>query len=276
MKCVASSSRKRDPARRSEAESMSRAPVSMSHLPAMNVTGTSIFDSDTRWCSETPRASLAYHEGCVVQNSCISVRSSAGSAVRVDQPRHAEHVRRRVGPRDPPRQRCQRTPGHPGRTSEADHQLLRDHRRQAQGSQHRGERVARDAGHGEDALDSLGVAAGQLERDRDSGRPGGDDRRFDAGVVHDGEGVLDEGVEVDPVVGRPLGAADATVVPRHDVHAAVGSQQRRPRMRIGAQAVRQEDRRTFGVVGPGPEAGAVGALDVVVADEGGRGWLHKR
>jgi hypothetical protein len=60
---------------------MSRAPVSMSHLPAMNVTGTSIFDSDTRRCSETPRASLAYHEGCVVQNSCISVRSSAGSAV---------------------------------------------------------------------------------------------------------------------------------------------------------------------------------------------------
>jgi hypothetical protein len=120
------------------------------------------------------------------------------------------------------------------------------------------------------------VTARQLERDRHTCRPGGDDRRFDAGVVHDGEGVLDEGVEVDPVVGRPLRAADATVVPGHDVHTAVRPQQRRPRVRVGAKAVRQEDRRAVGVIRPGPEARAVSALDVVVADEGGRRWLHKR
>ena len=86
------------------------------------------------------------------------------------------------------------------------------------------------------------------------------------GVVHHRDGVLGEGVDADVLgVGRALGAAGAAVVPGDDVDAALGVEQRRPAVGVGAQPVAQQHGRSADVVGPRLEPGAVAAGHLVEA-----------
>jgi len=112
---------------------------------------------------------------------------------------------------------------HRNRTGEADHELFREERWDLDRCQHRGEGVAWHARDREDAGHPLWIAPRQLERDRDSRRPAQDDRGLDAGMVHYRDGVLDERVEVDAAVDGFGRSTDASVVPRDDMHPAVGA-----------------------------------------------------
>ena len=96
------------------------------------------------------------------------------------------------------------------------------------------------------------------------------------GVVHHRDRVLGEGVDADVLeVAGPLRATDAAVVPGDHPDAARRVEQGRPGVRVGTQAVAQQDRGPLDVVGPGLQDGAVAAGHGVVAQGetvvGGRG-----
>jgi hypothetical protein len=110
------------------------------------------------------------------------------------------------------------------------------------------------------------VLHGHLEGAVHADRPADRGAALDAGVVEHGDCILDERVDANPGhVTRSVRPADTSVVPGHDVHAAVGFEQRGPRMWIGPEPVAKQDGRPVSVVRPGLQLGAVSAAHVVVA-----------
>jgi hypothetical protein len=107
------------------------------------------------------------------------------------------------------------------------------------------------------------VQRGQLELGVHADRPAGHRAPLDPGAVEHGQCVVDEVVHGDPIpVTRSVGAADAAMVPGEDANVTAVREECRPGVGVGPEPVAEQHHRSFGVVGPGVQPGAVRAGDV--------------
>jgi hypothetical protein len=104
------------------------------------------------------------------------------------------------------------------------------------GGEHGRERVARDAGHGQDRGDTLRLAQRQLEGGVHAHRPADDGGSVEAEVVHHRQRVRAERVDPHPVVVVRAGRVGAGAGARH---AAIVSHGVRPRGRSVRQGGRE-------------------------------------
>ena len=239
----------------------------MSYRPATKTAGTLIRLRRTRSWRAAARARCMYHCTGVVRNSRAARSTTDGLGVRHHEAAVPEQGGRARPDRQPGGHRGDRPAGAGERGRHPDAQRPTRPAGDLQRSAHRGERAAGHARDREQAGHPLGVLDGELEGGVHADRPADHRAGVDLGVVEHREGVLDERGHVDPVpVRRPVGAADAAVVPRDaPARRSPSGSSAGHAYGLVPKPVAQQHRRAVGVVGPGPQPGAVGAGDVVEA-----------
>ena len=178
----------------------------------------------------------------VVRNSRIARRASATSGTGSMNPLWRQHAPAHGPIGEPAGHPVQRLAEHAQQPGDGDRDRLAREAGDEQRRTHRPERLAGDAGDGEEARHALGTGDRELEQRcsrRSTSPPPGRRRRRRRRARRGRPRRTPRWPTRSGSVG-PRGAADAAVVPRDHADAAVGVEQRGPGVGVGAEAVAEQ------------------------------------